>query len=65
MSKIISFLTLRAAVETPETFDILKEKYKNIEIDLLSWRDNPTCECGQRVSDFLLKFILKMRTLYF
>jgi hypothetical protein len=55
MNKEINFLKLRAAIETEETFNTLKEKYKDIEIDLLSWRDNPSCSCGQRVHEFFNK----------
>ena len=55
MDKTFPLINLRVAIDTPETFDILKEKYKDIEIDLLSWRDNATCECGQRVSAFFNK----------
>jgi len=55
MTKEINFLNLRAAIELDETFNILKEKYKDIEVDLLSWRENPSCSCGQRVHEYFNK----------
>jgi len=45
-------INIRALIETDKTFDILKDKYKEIELDLVSWRENPTCECGNRVMKF-------------
>jgi hypothetical protein len=45
-------INVRALIETDKTFDILKDKYKEIELDLVSWRENPTCECGNRVMKF-------------
>jgi hypothetical protein len=51
----IDFGKLRALIEVDDTFNVLKEKYKEIEIDLLSWRDNPTCSCGKRVHEFFNK----------
>jgi hypothetical protein len=34
-------------------FDEIKKKYPELEIDLLSSRDNPNCECKQRVINYL------------
>jgi beta-xylosidase len=51
----IDFSKLRALIEVDDTFNILKEKYKEIEVDLLSWRENPTCSCGKRVHEFFNK----------
>lgn len=45
-------LSVRALIEMDRTFDILKEKYKELELDLVSWRENPTCECGGRVMKY-------------
>jgi hypothetical protein len=55
MSKQIDFLSLRASIETDEIFETLKQKYTEIEVDLLSWRNNPSCACGKRVFDFFSK----------
>jgi|LauGreDrversion2_6_1035139.scaffolds.fasta_scaffold01159_1 hypothetical protein len=50
--KTIDFTTIRALIEIPDIFDSLKNKYPEIEVDLLSWKDNPDCTCGQRVNNF-------------
>lgn len=34
-------------------FNQIKKKYPELEIDLLSSRDNPNCECKQRVINYL------------
>ena len=34
-------------------FNEIKKKYPELEIDLLSSRDNPNCECKQRVINYL------------
>lgn len=34
-------------------FNEIKKKYPELEIDLLSSRDNPNCECKQRVTNYL------------
>ena len=43
----INFTTVRALVEISANFDLLKNKYPEIEVDLISWKENPNCECGQ------------------
>lgn len=35
------------------TFNKIKEKYPELEIDLLSSKDNPNCECKNRVITYL------------
>jgi hypothetical protein len=53
--KTINFTTIRALIEIPEIFDSLKRKYPEIEVDLISWKDNPNCTCGQRVNNFFIE----------
>ena len=51
----INFTTVRALVEISANFDLLKNKYPEIEVDLISWKENPNCECGQRVHKFFIE----------
>lgn len=40
-------------IKDDKSFDLLKEKYPELEIDLVSARDNQNCSCFMRVKAFL------------
>lgn len=50
--KNFEVIQVRSLIETDKIFEILKEKYKELELDLISWRENPNCECGNRIMIF-------------
>lgn len=43
----------RILLEVDDSFNLLKNKYNEISDDLSSSRENPSCECGKRVINFL------------
>lgn len=47
------FIKIRAIIDTPEALQLLISKYPEIEVDILSFKENPGCECGRRVHKFM------------
>lgn len=47
------FRKIRAIIDTPDALQTLISKYPEIEVDILSFKENPGCECGRRVHLFL------------
>jgi len=45
----------RILIDNDASFNILKESFTEISEDLLSSKENPSCECNRRVFDFLYK----------
>lgn len=45
----------RVLIENDSSFNALKESFPKILEDLISAKDNPSCECNKRVFEYLFK----------